>query len=397
MARFVYFILMYLVSLCMNLFAQTAEMPVLHLKGTPFERGYFHGSQLKPAIAEVYAKWKDNMGRETQKNPDSVIDHFLASSRYLETIVRETPAVWEELKGLAAGSGQSLKDVFAFQLIDEYWGYLDRLEHHSIDKDHCSAIGIAANGKQPTLVAQNIDIDNFMNGYQVLFHIEETTETPEQYIMGCAGFLGFAGMNNKGVAVVINALTDLNNSVEGLPVTFVTRGILQQTSGEKALYFVKDIKHATGQNYLIGTQEDVYTLEASANKVVEVEPQKNKVVYHTNHSLENHDVKPWMQDYHKHILAGTGRQTNSQTRLQSLKQQVATSKGNLDAAKVKEILRSKENEAFPICVKFNPNGIAFTFSSVVFTLGEQPTAEVTVGPPDTAEYIKYHFTQNILE
>ncbi|MBB6613139.1 hypothetical protein H7F15_19020 [Pontibacter sp. Tf4] len=46
-------------------------------------------------------------------------------------------------------------------------------------------------------------------------------------------------MNNDGIGVVINALTDLNSEPEGLPVAFVTRGILNQGSGGKALDFVK--------------------------------------------------------------------------------------------------------------------------------------------------------------
>ena len=393
MVRFVFFLLMYLVSLCMGLMAQTPAVPVLRLQGTPYERGFAHGSQLKIDIAEVYAKWKENIYRDTNKNPDSVIDHFLGSARYVETIVEETPAIWEELKGLADGSGQPLHDVLAFQLIDEYWGYLDRLEHHSIDKDHCSSIGVAANGSSPTIVAQNIDIDNFMNGYQVLLHMAENDDSPEQYIMTCAGFLGFAGINNKGVAVVINALTDLSNSIEGLPVIFVTRGILDQASGEKALQFLKEVKHATGQNYLVGTRDRVYTFEASANEVVEYNPEQNQLVYHTNHSLVNHDVKPWMQDYHRHILAGTGRQTNSQTRLQSLKSQLGKKRNLLDAAMVKDVLRSKEHPQFPVCVSYKPDGVAFTFSSVVFTVGANSSAEVTFGPPDTAAYQQFYFSK----
>ena len=306
----------------------------------------------------------------------------------LEYVFDRAPLL-EEVEGLAAGSGQSLNDVFAFQLIDEYWGYLDRLQHNSIDKDHCTAIGIAGNGNTPTLIAQNIDIDNFMNGYQVLLHIKEEKATPEQFIMSCAGFIGFSGMNNKNVAVVINALTDLNNSITGLPVTFVTRGILQQKAPHEALDFVQKVKHATGQNYLIGTPDKVYTFEASANQVVQFNPRDNNVVYHTNHSLNNHDVKPWMEEYHKRILSGQGKQTNSQTRFSSVERQLAAQALTLNAGNIKQILSSKENSQSPICVSYREEGVAFTFSSVIFSLGNRPMAEITMGPPDTNAYKKY--------
>ena len=242
-----------LVSSLMSLKAATPEVssapivPVVELKGSPYDRGYQHGSQLKKEISEVYTKWKENVRKDTNKNPDQVIRHFLQTSNYLLAIHKWTPDVYEELRGLAEGSGQTLDDVLVFQLIDEYWGYLDRLEHNSVSKSHCSAIGVAKTKDRPTIIAENIDIDSYMNGYQVLLHIKASNDTPEQYIMTCAGFLGFAGMN-KDIALVINALTDLNNSVNGLPVAFVTRGVLAKRSSKEALEFLKKINHATGQN-----------------------------------------------------------------------------------------------------------------------------------------------------
>ncbi|MCK0115271.1 C45 family autoproteolytic acyltransferase/hydolase [Gelidibacter sp. F63206] len=396
MIRILFLFLVWLVSWFLNAtpneFFET-KVPVITLSGTPFERGYNHGEKLKKPIAEVFQLWKQSIHKDTKRHPDSVISHFLKTTNYKKAISEWTPQIWEEIEGLAAGSGQSLDDVFAFQMIDEYWGYLDRLQNNSVDKDHCSAIGVAKNGSHPTMVAQNIDIDNFMNGYQVLFHIPENDDTPEQYIMSCAGFIGFAGMNNKGLAVVINALTDLKNATTGLPVTFVTRGLLQKLNSEDALSFVQNVKHATGQNYLIGTNDQVYSFEASANQVVQFNPHQNQLVYHTNHSLDNHDIKPWMEDYHKRILSGVGKQTNSQTRLKSLESQLALKNKDLGAETLKDILRSKENPQFPICVNFRDDGVAFTFSSVVFTLGENSTAEVTYGSPDRAMYHKHHFNK----
>lgn len=395
MIRFVFYIIFILTTLIMEAENvanfENGRVPVLHLKGTPYERGFSHGEKLQKQISEVYTKWKNNIQKDTGKDADDVINDFIKTSKYYASIAKYTPEIIEEIKGIADGSKQAFNDVFAFQMIDEYWGYLDRLEHNSIDKDHCSAIGVAKSKTHPTIVAQNIDIDNFMNGYQVLLYIEEDKNTPEQIIMSCAGFIGFAGMNNKNIAVVINALTDLNNAVSGLPVTFVTRGILQQKSDRKAISFVKNIEHATGQNYLIGTKKRVYSFEASANQVVQFNPLKNDLVYHTNHSLNNHDVKPWMKEYHQRILANVGKQTNSQTRLSSLKSQLQQVDGKISSNDVKSILRSKENPMFPICVNYKEDGIAFTFSSVVFNLGKKPFAEVTFGSPDQSEYQQHFF------
>ncbi|MDX5483232.1 MAG: C45 family autoproteolytic acyltransferase/hydrolase [Hymenobacteraceae bacterium] len=391
-------IILFVLLMCMLVQQATAfakpkpQVPVLTLSGTSYERGFQHGYQLKNQIAEVYRKWKENIRKDTGKDPDAVIADFLMGSQYQKAIQEATPQLWQEIQGISVGSGQKIDDVLAFQLIDEYWGYLDRLKNGSVDKDHCSAVGVAATTGQPTFVAQNIDIDTYMQGYQVLLHIVSKEDNIEQFVMSCAGFIGFAGMNSKGVAVVINALTDLNNAVTGLPVTFVTRGILQQPSGEQALAFVRSIPHATGQNYLIGTETEVVNVEASANQVVPFYPTPNKgLVYHTNHSLANHDVKPWMQEYHQRMLAGTGTQTNSQTRYAALERRLAAPGMHLSPELIKTTLRSKDHERFPVCVAYDPKAVAFTFSSVVFTLGPRPSVQVTHGSPDQSDYQQHYF------
>jgi len=372
------------------------KVPVLSLSGNAYQRGFQHGAQLRTAIAEVYKKWKASVNKDTGKDPDAVIADFLNTSDYKTYIQQYTPELWQEIQGLAAGSGQKEEDVLAFQLIDEYWGYLDRLKNGSVAKEHCSAIGVAATKSHPTYIAQNIDIDSFMHGYQVLLHIVAAEDTPEQYIMSCAGFLGFAGMNNDGVGVVINALTDLNSEPEGLPVAFVTRGILNQKSGGDALDFVKTIKHATGQNYLIGTNNEVVNLEASATTVVPFYPSENKhVVYHTNHALANHDVKPWKQEYHARILAGTTPHTNSQKRFNALETRLTSPETILSPEVVQATLRSKDDPKSPVCVAFNKNTASFTFSSVLFTFGRKPSVQVTYGSPDKAAYQEYFFEQII--
>ncbi|WP_439879590.1 C45 family autoproteolytic acyltransferase/hydrolase [Pontibacter sp. MBLB2868] len=395
---------LFLLLVCVLAYQATAtpkpkpQVPELVLCGNSYERGFQHGFQLKGQIAEVYRKWKESIRKDTGKNPDAVIADFLASSQYQKAIQQSTPQLWQEVQGMAVGSGQKIDDVLAFQLIDEYWGYLDRLENGSVDKSHCSAVGVAATQNSPTFVAQNIDIDTYMQGYQVLLHIVSAEDDMEQFVMSCAGFIGFAGMNSKGVAVVINALTDLNNSVNGLPVTFVTRGILQQKSGEQAVSFVQSITHATGQNYLIGTETEVINYEASANQVVPFYPTENKgVVYHTNHSLGNHDVKPWMQDYHQRMLSGTGMQTNSQTRYATLDKRLSTPGMSLTPDLVKNTLRSKDHERFPVCVAYDPKKAAFTFSSVLFTLGAKPSVQVTHGSPDQSDYQQHFFFSQAIQ
>ncbi|HEY1023704.1 MAG TPA: C45 family peptidase [Sphingobacteriaceae bacterium] len=366
------------------------EVPVIELSGTPYERGLQHGRQLKKEIAEVYGKWKESIRKETGISADSVIADFLATTNFTPAIKKWTPDVLDEVRGIADGSGQNYHDVFAFQLIDEYWGYLDRKKYAG-GMEHCSAMGVAGNSKRPGYVAQNIDLDTWMHGYQVLLHIKGSRSVPEQYHMSCAGSLGLAGMNGNRIGVVVNALTDLQASVDGLPVAYIIRGMVGRKNGNEALSFLKSVKHASGQNYIIGVRDSVFDFEASANQVVRFTPTGNaEVVYHTNHALVNHDVKPWFKQYHDRILAGKAVKNSTLTRYDAVAQ-MYSSADDPSVGLAKVTLRSKGSDRYPVCITYDAAKGAFTFSSVVFELGENPSVEVTFGSPDESDYQKHVF------
>lgn len=85
------------------------------------------------------------------------------------------------------------------------------------------------------------------------------------------------------------------------------------------------------------------------------------------------------------------RKANSNTRLAGVHKFLEKFENKLTAENIKDILRSKEDPIFPICVPYREGGGAFTFSSVVFTLGKDPSAEVTYGEPDKNDYQKHYF------
>src|SRR6187402_3588374 len=99
----------------------------------------------------------------------------------------------------------------------------------------------------------------------------------------------------KGIGLCLNTLMELQASEDGLPVAFIIRGVLARRNGEDAMQFFKAVKHASGQNYIIGIADSVYNFEASSNDIVRFfpKPGASTVVYHTNHALANHDVKDW--------------------------------------------------------------------------------------------------------
>ena len=114
------------------------DVPVLELSGDGHTRGLQHGKELKTEIAEVFSKWKTSIQNDTKQSADSIITAFLTATNFEPAIRKYTPELYEEIKGIATGSEQSFNDVLTFQLVDEFWVYLDRL--NNIQKHHCLSL-----------------------------------------------------------------------------------------------------------------------------------------------------------------------------------------------------------------------------------------------------------------
>lgn len=225
-----------------------------------------------------------------------------------------------------------------------------------------------------------------MNGSQILIHIKAYKNEPEQYLLSGVGLVGMNGVNSEGIGVTVNTLIDLNASIDGLPVACVVRGILLKKDKESALKFLQTIKHASGQNYILGAVDSVFDFEASANKVERFIPNtKNPtLVYHTNHAVSNNDIKPW---YKGKVF------NNSITRFASLKERLDIKDIKFLDGNIREALRSKDNEKYPVCITYKSDEEGSTFSSIIFTLGKNPTIQITNGSPDQSEYILHKFTK----
>src|SRR5205085_8791957 len=105
-----------------------------------------------------------------------------------------------------------------------------------------------------------------------------------------AGCIGVNGMNNRAIGICCNAVWQLTGSRDGLPVACIVRGVLRQRSEDEAAAFLRQAKHASGQNYLLGGPARAYSFECSAGKVSQFKPaDRDDVVWHTNHPLANDD------------------------------------------------------------------------------------------------------------
>jgi hypothetical protein len=380
-----------------NIFSSKEKsVPVILLDGPPIKRGHIHGETLRSKITELIQVWKDELKRQNMMDPDKYINEFLENTNFPKAIKKWTPGLLGEVKGIAEGAGIEYETMLAYQLVDEEWWYGSH-KRSGIpipDAKNCSALGVYGQEGIPSLVAQNLDIPAFTDGYQALLHIRYPDSPLEAYVFTYAGLISGCGLNNFGIAEVVNALLQLDHRVDGLPVAFVNRGILEKTSLSDAVHFIKNIKHASGQNYTIGGPEKVVAFECSANKVSPFVPYNgSKRIYHTNHPLANDDqeiYKTFQKKYPRR--AGAKGPGDSEIRYMALEKRLKDPNKRITVDSVKEALSSRDHPVSPVCRKKRKDGRgSFTAGCVIMELSLPPVLHFAPGPACTTDFLEFRF------
>jgi isopenicillin-N N-acyltransferase like protein len=268
----------------------SSRLPVLHLRGTPNELGFQHGSIMKSKIAELVGLWKTNIETNYHIPAGEFIQRFLKSTNYSSSIQKWTPGLLEEIRGISAGSGIDFNTMLVFQLTDEIWANSGLVD----PPHHCTSLGVnnyRKNGHS-NFVAQNIDITPFYHNFGIILDMTDEKTGSKRLVVTFAGYLGANGLN-KYIGVACNSLPDLTSSTDGLPVCCVVRGILERRSFEEAEQFLREIKHASGQNYIIGSRSKITSFECAAGMITLYWPDTSEqVTYHANKPLTNKSYSP---------------------------------------------------------------------------------------------------------
>jgi isopenicillin-N N-acyltransferase-like protein len=353
------------------------NLKVLVLEGAPYERGLQHGSALKKEIHDLVKLWKEDIRKTYKTEPDVFIKIFLAATNFEKGIQEWTPELWEELKGIADGSGIDFDTIFAFQLVDEMW-----VLGSDIQAEKCTTIGLEKTEDYPVVVGQNLDIPTFYHGFQTLLHIKDSAQSLETFLFTFPGFIAANGLNNHSVAVVVNAVQQLESSKDGLPVAFVIRGVLQRKTYADALQFIKSIQHGAPQNYLIGDAEEMGSFECSTTNVSEFVPFENaSFTYHTNHPLRNLNYSARFVEYLKSKNISPNDYKHSCPRFIALQNIFKDNSIRMDVDTLKDIFSNRD-------IVINNRS---TFGCTIMVLGQNPELHIAPSRPDEAPFQVFRF------
>jgi hypothetical protein len=331
--------------------------------------------------------WKDQLTDAFKMDADAFIRRFVRQTQFVSAIKKWTPDLLEEIHGLAEGAGIDFDTMLVLQLPDECF-----IHGAAIAGERCSSLGFAKTGARPACVAQNMDVPSFADGLQLVLHIKQPDSDLEAFVLTQAGCIGLNGMNNRAIGICCNALWQLGHCRDGLPVACIVRGILQQRSEEDAMAFLDRIKHASGQNYVLGGPDRVYSFECSASRIETFKPKgHDDVVWHTNHPLVNEDYTTVYRTLRANEAELAKKEANTRARLRCLENRL-TGDAVRDVALVKAILASRDPARYAICRRKEDQGAGFTFASTIMVLSEKPVFYVAPGPPDVTPYEVLSFT-----
>lgn len=375
---------------------RTQDMPVIDLAGSPRQRGRIYGESQRASIAGILGKWYADIEATHRVAPEDYIADFMAETALGPAIERHTPDAMEEVRGMAEGAGVSQQVMLAFNCMDEEWWYgRERLARSGggDDGNHCSALGIAGQPGLPTYVAQTMDIAGWSDGHQVLLRHHDDRTGLSSLMFSVAGMLMLNGMNDAGVAVCCNTLLQLERRRDGLPVQFVTRGILAQPTWEKAVAFAEAVPHASGQNYTIGGPGRVVSLECSANRKARYVPGDDpNRVWHTNHPFANDDVTRGAGSPLDE--GGVMASENTLERYACLDRRIGAPGARIDEATIKATLASRDHAEHPVSrriVAGRENAIGFTAGGMIYVLECPPRLELAAGPPCSTAWMSFGF------
>jgi hypothetical protein len=184
---------------------------------TAFERGQMHGELFKERIHNMVPIWREHTCKAFVSNDavsavdfDAFIAAFLRATEYTAAMKQHTPALLEEIRGMAVGAQVKYEEVLAMQLMDEMWAHgkdvakeIRAAETETAGKADglgCTTValrrfsgsnelasGSIFNTEHCVCTAQNMDLEAWRASFQA---IVQMPVAPSDSTEGCSGTNG---------------------------------------------------------------------------------------------------------------------------------------------------------------------------------------------------------------
>lgn len=340
-------------------------------EGTARERGLRFGDAQREAVQGTLAAY-ERIFRDACGLNAAAVRSF--GERVGERLRGEHPEALEEIAAIARGARIDEPLLMAVNARTELLA--------GASPPECSAIGVLPERSGGhTLLAQNWDWHPDLRESVVLWTIVEP-DGRWLVTMTEAGMLAKIGLNSRGLGLCLNILgTSADGGPDGIPLHVLMRLALQRCDDVFTAGALLEASQVSGSScFNLGNPGGaVASYEVSPAGVSRIEPEDG-VLVHTNHFLE---PPGHADDLYRRDLPSTLE------RLDELDRRVRRAPGQIDAAAVKETLRSHDAWPNGVCCHDPDNeryaDRAETLVSVCLDLDEL-RFEISEGAPCRSPY-----------
>jgi isopenicillin-N N-acyltransferase like protein len=360
------------------------QLPVLRLKGTPYEMGYNHGRSAQDKIQHNLEIYFRRFKNETKLSKDEALSR---AGNYLQAIRRVSPEYARAMEGVALGSKTRLLEITALNVRYELmYSQFAKIGLKPLPlPGGCTAFGAMpeATVNRHVLLAQNWDWIPQVEG---LFLKTRPEAGPDVLCFTEAGVVGGKiGLNSNGIGLAINGLVSNKDDWKRLRKPFHVRcwEILNSKTFRGALTKITGGERSCSANFLVGQQKKLGTgnlvdIESAPQSTLTIPPE-NGVISHTNHftNPEKLGVKQILDEERRSTL-------HRYKRINQLLTPIRNGNGKLSMMKAEKML--KDHDGRPESVCRHPNA-AFPqderYQTVVSIIMDLYTGQLkaTVGSP----------------
>ncbi len=353
-------------------------LPLIELKGTPFEQGLRHGQKARARIQHNLSIYFERFQTEGQIPRAEVVRRAEA---YWQAIQTQSPNYAHTLRGIAQGSGCDLIDLVALNVRYEllYHQFAAKALAHG-----CTSFAIlpehSAYGH--LVMGENWDWIPQVQGL-ILHELEGDLETLCFTEAGIAG--GKIGLNSYGLGLAINGLVSADDDWSRLGKPFHVRcyEILRARDLDHAVKIIMEGPRACSANFLIAQVDTgAVDVEAAPLAARALAPEGG-LLTHTNHFLEAGALGI--------IEPITEKTPHSHHRLRRIRD-LLCSKHPLSVNDLKRYLRDHDGYPYSVCRHIDecePPGEHYqTVTSVIMDLHER-ALWISDGPPCESPYQEF--------
>jgi isopenicillin-N N-acyltransferase-like protein len=353
-----------------------AIFPFVHAQGSWGDMGQQVGTMFAPLIASHVDAWLRHIARETGASRAAA----LATAATFRAPIQEHAAfLWEELEGLARGSGASVDELLLLQARAEVLR-AQRVAAKAAPgtpAQECTtfAVGGRRTAGGSVLFGQNVDLAPFVEEFGVVIR-QYPKDAPAALLYTSAGLLGHNGLNEAGVGICANFVDDPAGWGQGLPRYLLSRLALREGSAEAALKAALGPPRAASRNLLIADGGGTFIDAECLRDRVGVIHGADDLLVHANH-LEAPSL--------------FGLETpseNSLCRRRRLEELITGETRPLTPARIGEFYRDHGNDPHSLCAHPFPGRDVKTVASVIGDLTAHEL-HAAMGSPCQAPYATY--------